>query len=250
MAAGRPDISPLTHSQRRQPVMVDPEGLEQLARLAEADPAPRSIQDDAGPRIWRSVQARLGVVDPRPARRCALSAVTPVAVVLVLIVVGWSLRGVASIPPSMAPATAGAVVGSPMTPPPDIASSAAPASSQPGFRASPSVSEVGLASCVRMYDLTQLALRSWAFDGTLVSVSGSSATFRVNEWFRGGPQGEVALTIIPGTGTVVTSEGGPPLGIGSRYLVSGEQSYLWGCGFTRPYDNATASKWRTAFGGR
>jgi hypothetical protein len=31
---------------------------------------------------------------------------------------------------------------------------------------------------------------------------------------------------------------------GTRLLVSGDGGFAWSCGFTQPYDDATASQWR------
>jgi hypothetical protein len=36
------------------------------------------------------------------------------------------------------------------------------------------------------------------------------------------------------TGTSVTSAGGPNLGVGERYLVAGDDEFVWACGFAQP----------------
>ena len=101
----------------------------------------------------------------------------------------------------------------------------------------------GAASCAFPYDLATLAERSWAFDGTVVAIVGNQVEFDVVTWYRGSAAPSVTLTVFGGSGTGVTSEYGPLLEVGGRYLVSGEEHWLWGCGFTRPYDEATATLW-------
>ena len=45
------------------------------------------------------------------------------------------------------------------------------------------------------------------------------------------------------SGTSVTSAGGPILVEGERFLVAGEDDFVWACGFTQPYDADTAAQW-------
>ena len=110
----------------------------------------------------------------------------------------------------------------------------------------------GAASCVEMYSLDTLANRSWAFDGTVSAIDpdgadfGSRVTFAVNESFRGDFSGEVTLTYFGSVGGSVTSAGGPPLAVGERYLVAGEDDFVWECGFTQPYDAEVAAQWADA----
>jgi hypothetical protein len=100
--------------------------------------------------------------------------------------------------------------------------------------------------CVETYTLATLANRSWAFDGTVTSISGDSVTFKVNQRFRGAGADAVTLTATGMTGTSITSAGGPSLVVGGRYLVAGEENFAWACGFTQPYDPAVAAQWAEA----
>jgi hypothetical protein len=49
------------------------------------------------------------------------------------------------------------------------------------------------------------------------------------------------------TGTTVTPGGGPTLVVGERYLVAGEDRFVWGCGFTQPYGEVAAAEWAATF---
>src|SRR5699024_3899896 len=76
-------------------------------------------------------------------------------------------------------------------------------------------------------------------------------TFEVREWFVGGDADEVTVDLQSvGEGTTVED---PPFQIGTRLLVSGEPRWggaplhspiAWGCGFSRYYDQQTATAWR------
>ncbi|MBI2762369.1 MAG: hypothetical protein HYX54_01220 [Chloroflexi bacterium] len=107
----------------------------------------------------------------------------------------------------------------------------------------------GSASCVEQYSPTALAARSFAFDGTVTSISGDRVTFAVNAGYKGADTSTITLDAPGMTGTEITSAGGPNLAVGARYLVAGDATFVWACGFTRPYDATIAAQWSTAFGG-
>ena len=115
-------------------------------------------------------------------------------------------------------------------------------------------------SCVEEYTPENLARRSWAFDGTIVEVvppvdlespnpddQVTSVTFRVNNWYTGGSGESVTVKTsnVPGG---VTMNGDADPSIGARLLASGEDEYLWGCGFTMPYTEQDAAVFAAAFG--
>lgn len=107
----------------------------------------------------------------------------------------------------------------------------------------------GSAVCVEQYSPAALAKRTFAFDGTVTAISGDKVTFAVNDGFRG-VDGDTITLDAPGmTGTAVTSAGGPTLVIGERYLVAGDATFVWACGFTQPWDAAVAAQWSAALGG-
>ena len=105
---------------------------------------------------------------------------------------------------------------------------------------------VGL--CVEAYSIDTLRNRDFAFDGTVASIESDEVTFLVNEAFRGA--GAERLTLMaPGmTGTTITSSSGTALTVGQRYLVAGDDQFVWACGFTQPYDADVAADWAAAFG--
>ena len=105
---------------------------------------------------------------------------------------------------------------------------------------------IGIGSCVETYSPEALANRDFAFDGTVTSIAGDEVTFAVTEHFVGSGDDEVTLTATGMTGTSITSAGGPTLAEGERYLVAGDDTFVWACGFTQPYDEAVAAEWADA----
>lgn len=103
-----------------------------------------------------------------------------------------------------------------------------------------------IGSCVETYSAETLANRDFAFDGTVTGIDGDSVTFAVNEAFGGDLGDSITLEAAGMTGTSVTSAGGPSLAQGQRYLVAGDDQFVWACGFTQPYDEAVAAEWAEA----
>lgn len=103
-----------------------------------------------------------------------------------------------------------------------------------------------------------------AFDGTVTAIGATRpdrpgrtgpqivTTFAVNEWFRGGSAATITVEVPV---LAEQFERGPAVEVGTRLLVSGTRPYVpknyevhvFGCGFTRYYDEATADAWRAAF---
>lgn len=105
---------------------------------------------------------------------------------------------------------------------------------------------VGSAACVEQYSAGALVNRAFAFDGTVTAIDGERVVFEVNEAYKGIDASTVTVNAPGMTGTAITSAGGPNLLVGERYLVAGEAEFAWGCGFTQPYSEATASEWAGA----
>lgn len=121
------------------------------------------------------------------------------------------------------------------------------------------------ASCTEEYSLDALTSRAFAFDGVVVGVGPSvsdrgdqgdlglsGVTFEVREWFTGGDAQEVTVD-LQGVNNESGAEWGLPFEIGQRLLISGEPRWAgapldspiaWSCGFSRFYDEQTASQWR------
>ena len=104
----------------------------------------------------------------------------------------------------------------------------------------------GMAFCVEQYDISTLVNRSFAFDGTVAATSDDRVTFTVHRAYRGAAGGSITLDAPGMTGTAITSSGGPQLVVGARYLVAGDDHFVWGCGFTLPFDEAVAESWAAA----
>jgi hypothetical protein len=114
----------------------------------------------------------------------------------------------------------------------------------PGLGPDPSVPLIR--ACVETYSPETLRNRTFAFDGTALSIARDHVTFEVGAAFRGVGLGRVTLTATGMTGTAITPGEATSLEIGQRYLVAGDDRFVWGCGFTQPYDPAVAETWRHA----
>lgn len=188
-----------------------PDPLDELRRSdpVQSSPAP----SDSKARVWARIQEAT-MDNPRPerSRRMAWAA-------------GVAAAAVASV-------AAAALLLNPGTPAP------AP-SDDPG---------TGIGSCVEVYSPEAVASRDFAFDGTLTAIVGDQATFMVNEAFSGEPQSGSAVTLTASgmSGTSISSAGGPTLTVGERYLVAGDDTFVWACGFTQPYDESVAAQWSEA----
>jgi hypothetical protein len=107
----------------------------------------------------------------------------------------------------------------------------------------------GSAACVEPYSQTAITHRTFAFDGIVAAVDGEQVTFSVGTAYRGAAGGTITLDAPGMTGTAITSAGGPNLSVGQRYLVAGDDHFVWACGYTQPYDPTVAAEWQAAFGG-
>lgn len=188
-----------------------PDPLDELRRIdpVQSSPAP----SDSKARVWARIQeATMNNSRPQPPRRTAWAAGIAAAAV----------AGVAAV----------ALLLNPGTPAP------AP-SDDPG---------TGIGSCVEVYSPEALASRDFAFDGTLTAIDGDQATFMVTEAFSGDATtgSTVTLTATGMSGTSITSAGGVTLAVGDRYLVAGDDTFVWACGFTQPYDESVAAQWSEA----
>ncbi len=138
----------------------------------------------------------------------------------------------------------------------------------PAITGEGAVPDSGMAMCAESYDVGDpVTGRDFAFDGTVTAIGPAqtsrgeaepglaSVTFAVTQWYAGG-SGET-VTVDVNAPQLETMDGPPAYGVGTRLLVSGEPRWggaplddpiAWGCGFTRYYDDATASDWAKAFG--
>lgn len=114
------------------------------------------------------------------------------------------------------------------------------------------------AMCIQYEDAILLGL-DVAFDGTLISVETvpgngdidfpqNLATFEVHKWYKGGEGDTVTLDagILVDDGSIALV--GNQLEVGERYLISGEDGYVWACGYSYSYDTQVANHWSDLFG--
>ena len=123
------------------------------------------------------------------------------------------------------------------------------------------------ASCAQEYSLDELGQRSFGFDGTVSKIhtwGKTRVTFRVNQWYRGGSGAEVTVTLPAPIDTALGQRASsdeqltsPSYTVGTRLLVSGSfadgtrdvsDAYVFGCGFTRYFDETTARQWASELG--
>ena len=107
----------------------------------------------------------------------------------------------------------------------------------------------GMALCIEMYDLETLPNRDVAFAGTVKSIDGDKVTFSVDEAFKGVTGDEVTLEGAQGLSGLTSASEGVTLEPGAKMLVSGDDGFVWTCGFTQPYDAEVAAQWKAALAG-
>lgn len=106
----------------------------------------------------------------------------------------------------------------------------------------------GLSICLA-FSIEELQARDFAFDGTVTAINGTDATFTVNDGFWGVEDGAsitLGAELMVGDPSIVALDGGPLLVVGDRYLVSGDDTFAWSCGYTLVYDEASAAEWAAA----
>jgi hypothetical protein len=92
-----------------------------------------------------------------------------------------------------------------------------------------------------------LRVQTIAFRGTLTALADDAATFRVDDWFTGGPT-DLAKVSAPSQ-RLAPFVGGADLKVGGRYLVAARDGVVTGCGFSGPDSPARSALYDRAFGG-
>jgi hypothetical protein len=221
--------------------------LDQLLTEHVRDNTPDAVPD------FRVVRERAALEGREPARiRGRRRALLAVAAAAALVVGTWGMNGLLRGDDGARPAAEGPVLRSGALP------------------------EGGAASCVYEPTPDNLAMRAFAFDGTVTAIDTAAedappdgddlgyarVTFAVERWFTGGAAPEVVVQMSPPLEVPVVAqddEGGPSYRVGTRLLVSGEPRWggpdpltdpvVWGCGFTVYWDAQTAQAWERTFGG-
>lgn len=241
MSNMRPESDPIELLRRSDPVPSNrpsPAQEAQLRARIEEVISMDQVQDRAARPVWR-----------RPAVQGIASLALAAAVVAIAVFArsgGVPAGGIAAPPPG---ASSVAVVPS-ATPHATATPPAASANPTPAPSASETTGPIspggGMAMCIESYDLSTLANRQFAFDGTVTAIDGDEVTFTVNHSYRGETGPGVTLTASGMTGAVITLDGGPVLAVGGRYLVSGDDQFAWACGFTQDFDATVADAWASA----
>ena len=171
--------------------------------------------------------------------------------------VGLAAAAVVAVPLAATAMNGGGTPGSPGVGP---TTSVQPARSAPAQAPSGSVSMAEPAGCLGNYSPeAAMANAGFAFDGTVEAVEplAQSSTFpsgdlvavrfRIASWYVGSGGADEVTVVL---GTPEQTEDGEGYSAGTRMLVSGETvpsakpAYVaWGCGFTRYFDESTASQW-------
>lgn len=107
----------------------------------------------------------------------------------------------------------------------------------------------GAAGMCIQYSIELLKEREFAFDGTVTALDGNMATFSVTTAFWGVETGSsvtLQADLMANPGPNVALEGGPILVVGQRYLVSGDDTFAWTCGYTQEWTAEAAAEWAAA----
>lgn len=117
-----------------------------------------------------------------------------------------------------------------------------------------------LGSCAEPFSVESLAARGFAFDGTITEVvppadpeavgpaAAAEVVFEVHRWYAGGGGDTITLKTYELPGVISSVEGSLDLSVGSRLLASGDDVFLWSCGFSMPWTEASAQLFEDAFG--
>ncbi len=188
-----------------------------IAALRDIDPQPdHQLSPDVSGRLWARIEERIVTDTTSPASRPSVFSPRR----LLFAVSGAS---------AVAAAVAVAVL----------------VNTSPAAPTGPSV-PLGdaMAMCLDAESAGTIADRDFAFDGTVTAIGDEErVTFTVNRVFVGDVGGETTLVATGMAAGHLTSNGGPGMEVGGRYLVSGDEDFVWSCGFTQTYSDALAAEW-------
>jgi hypothetical protein len=120
---------------------------------------------------------------------------------------------------------------------------------EPRINGGEAVGAGGVGTMCIQYTDEILATQQQAFDGTVTAIDGTHVTFDVRHWYAGGSDATVTLEADGLTGTPNgIFEGGVPLEVGKRYLVTANDGIVWSCGYTMTFDSDMADHWASVFG--
>jgi hypothetical protein len=105
----------------------------------------------------------------------------------------------------------------------------------------------GFAGTCLAFSEDELRLREFAFHGRAEEVDGGTVTFAVEESYSGDLGSEVTLELDSSLQSEMYNDF--TFSEGQEYLVSGDEQFAWGCGFTVPYTASDAGVWEAALTG-
>lgn len=110
----------------------------------------------------------------------------------------------------------------------------------------------GLGSCAFEFSVEALSERQFAFEGTVTQIRDPEAMdapyevdLAVSRWFNGGEGPTATVRTYDVSGTSLAGDLG--LAVGDHVLASGDEEFLWGCGFSMPYSDENAALFEQAF---
>jgi len=107
-------------------------------------------------------------------------------------------------------------------------------------------SEPDITQICMQFTVEQLATAEVAFEGTAISVDGSSVELQVDRWFKGGDTGRVVLQAPTGMELLID---GIVFEVGTSYLISATDGTVDYCGYSGEANDQLRSAFEAAFGG-
>jgi hypothetical protein len=101
-----------------------------------------------------------------------------------------------------------------------------------------------LGSCLA-FSPEELRLRQFAFRGEATQVGDTHVTFDVVEWYSVERDSTMTLELDSSLQSEMYNDF--DFVEGEEYLVSGDDQFAWGCGYTVPYNEGEAAVWQAAF---
>jgi hypothetical protein len=181
--------------------------------LREANPVTAQKDDESRERLFASITAGTGSAVPGDRSKLMLAGAGALGVVVAGVVVG-------------------AVV---------LANGGDGRPGENNAVANPGETGGGLsASCIG-FSPVELQMRQFAFEGTVVAIDEERITFAVDRNFSGETNTEVTLNADSTLLNEMYTDF--EFVVGERYLVSGDDEFAWGCGFTVPHSDEMAAEW-------
>ena len=116
--------------------------------------------------------------------------------------------------------------------------------------------EGSVGHCVETFSVDHLSERGWAFEGVVTDVQVGDpmatepeptlVTFDVRRWFFGGSGSSFTAKTYSAPGSITSVGSGGGSAVGAHLLASGDDEFVWACGFTQEYTVSGASSFERA----